>query len=306
MSYPEVQPIRAASRHLVRELKVLGGCGCIPGLSFSECHVLTELDRRGCLTASELAETLVLEKSSVSRLVNGLRRQKLIAIDDDPGDRRRRPLVLTGTGRERVAELHRVADSEVNSALDFMPPESRDQLAEAMDSYARALEHARRCQDFQIRPIEPGDNAAVARIINEVMTEFGAVGCGYSIEDEEVQTMHESYQDDGAVMFVVVSQSGERLGCGGIAALEDGDPGTCELRKMYFLPALRGTGMGTRLLLRCLDEARARGYKRCYLETLESMHQARHLYGKLGFEALDAPMGNTGHHGCNRWMAVDL
>jgi putative acetyltransferase len=306
MSYPEVQPIRAASRHLVRELKVLGGCGCIPGLSFSECHVLTELDRQGCLTASELADILVLEKSSVSRLVNGLRRQELIAIDDNAGDRRRRPLMLTETGRQRVAQLHAVADREVNSALDFIPPASRGRLAEAMDSYAKALGHARRCQDFHIRPIEPGDNAAVARIITEVMTEFGAVGCGYSIEDEEVQAMHEAYQDEGAAMFVVEAQSGERLGCGGIARLEGGEPGTCELRKMYFQPALRGTGMGTRLLLRCLDEARAFGYSRCYLETLESMHQARHLYRKLGFKDLEAPMGNTGHHACNRWMAMDL
>ena len=99
MSHSQVESVRAASRHLVRELKVLSGCGYLPGLSFSECHVLTELERRGRLTASDLADTLVLEKSTVSRLVNGLRRRKLITSEDNPGDRRQRPLVLTDEGR---------------------------------------------------------------------------------------------------------------------------------------------------------------------------------------------------------------
>ncbi len=36
---------------------------------------------------------------------------------------------------------------------------------------------------------------------------------------------------------------------------------------MYFMPSLRGLGLGRRLVLQALDEARALGYQRCYLET---------------------------------------
>jgi putative acetyltransferase len=158
---------------------------------------------------------------------------------------------------------------------------------------------------FLIRPIQHADNPAVAAIIRQVMTEFGAVGCDYSISDPEVDAMCEAYPPPGAAFFVI--EGGDRvLGCGGMGPLTDGETGVCELRKMYFLPELRGTGMGAKLLNQILDSARAAAYQRCYLETLEHMEQARHLYRKHGFEELDAPMGNTGHSGCNWWMARDL
>ncbi len=75
---------------------------------------------------------------------------------------------------------------------------------------------------------------------------------------------------------------------------------------MYFLTALRGTGMGNRLLHICLQHARNLGYRLCYLETLQSMSHARHLYGKYGFKKLDSSMGSTGHTSCNAWMSCKL
>jgi putative acetyltransferase len=106
--------------------------------------------------------------------------------------------------------------------------------------------------------------------------------------------------------FYVVERDGRVLGCGGMGPLTGGPPGVCELRKMYFLPELRGAGLGSRLLLLILDAARAAGYDRCYLESLGSMREARRLYLRHGFEVIDAPLGNTGHSGCNSWMVRDL
>jgi putative acetyltransferase len=158
---------------------------------------------------------------------------------------------------------------------------------------------------FDVRRIRKSDNPAVARIIRAVMTEFGAVGCDYSISDPEVDAMFEAYPPPRAAFFVI-EKGGEVLGCGGMGPLADGPEEVCELRKMYFLPELRGSGMGSRLLQLILDAARAAGFRRCYLETLEHMHQARRLYRQYGFEPIDAPMGNTGHTGCNSWMVRDL
>jgi putative acetyltransferase len=44
-----------------------------------------------------------------------------------------------------------------------------------------------------IRPSRCEDNSAIAEVIRQVMTEHGAVGEGYSIQDPEVDTMHEAY-----------------------------------------------------------------------------------------------------------------
>lgn len=156
-----------------------------------------------------------------------------------------------------------------------------------------------------IRPITAADNPAVAAILREVMAEFGVVGCGYASEDAEIDDMHGAYGGGGAAFFVV-ERAGRVMGCGGFGPLAGGDADTCELRKMYFLPALRGAGLGGRLLATCLEAARRCGYRRCYLETTDAMQQARRLYRAFGFEALEAAMGDTGHPGCNRWMALAL
>ncbi|MDE2314126.1 MAG: GNAT family N-acetyltransferase, partial [Elusimicrobia bacterium] len=65
-------------------------------------------------------------------------------------------------------------------------------------------------------------------------------------------------------------------------------------------------GAGQAALKECLKAARALGYKRCYLETLERMTRARALYEKNGFVPLNKPMGKTGHFGCDRWYVKEL
>jgi putative acetyltransferase len=154
---------------------------------------------------------------------------------------------------------------------------------------------------FLIRPIEPRDDVAVAAIIRAVMPEFGAGGAGFAIHDAEVDAMFAAYAKPRSAYFVV-ELDGKVVGGGGMAPLENGEADVCELRKMYFLPQARGLGAGSAMITRCLDSAREFGFRRCYLETLTGMDAAQALYRKHGFTTLCAPMGNTGHHGCDRWF----
>jgi len=158
---------------------------------------------------------------------------------------------------------------------------------------------------LDIRPIAENDNAVIAEIIRLVMTEFDAVGCGYSINDSEVDDMYSAYAPEGSA-FYVVELNGRIMGCGGFGPLTGAEMDTCELRKMYFKAELRGLGVGTKLLKLCLDEAARVGFRHCYLETKGNMKQAQRLYGKHGFKYLDKPMGNTGHSSCGTWMAREL
>ncbi len=155
------------------------------------------------------------------------------------------------------------------------------------------------------RPIQAKDNPPMAGIIREVMTEFKTVGPGYSIEDPEVDHLLETYSEPGHVYWVA-EEEGRILGGGGIAPLAGGAPGTCELRKMYFLPEARGRGLGKQLVEGLLKEARRLGYTQCYLETVARMQAANGLYQKFGFQLLDHPMGNTGHRGCERYYLLVL
>ena len=158
---------------------------------------------------------------------------------------------------------------------------------------------------FALRPIEAADDAAMASIIRLVMPEFGATGCGFAINDPEVDWISRAYAELRHAYFVV-EHDGVVLGGGGIAPLSGGDADTCELRKMYFLPQARGIGAGAMMMARCLDAARAAGFARCYLETLTGMDAAMRLYERSGFRRIDGPLGATGHGGCDTFYLRDL
>jgi putative acetyltransferase len=161
-------------------------------------------------------------------------------------------------------------------------------------------------RNWKIRPISIHDDTRIASIIRSVMPEFGANGDGFAINDPEVDWMTKAYSAPRSAYFVVELE-GQVLGGGGIAPLQGAsNPRICELRKMYFLPALRGMGAGQELINTCLAKARDFGFELCYLETLTGMDSAMALYHKAGFRSLDKPMGNTGHGGCNRYFAKTL
>lgn len=160
-------------------------------------------------------------------------------------------------------------------------------------------------RNWIIRKIKKEDNQVVAKLIRSVFDEMEIPKVGTAYEDPYLDLMFEEYNKSQSVYFVVESE-GEILGCAGIAPLENGDPKICELQKMYFLPEVRGLGIGSKMMDECLNEARNFGFEKCYIETMPFMHAAQKLYKKSGFEYLDAPMGCTGHNSCPVWMLKNL
>ncbi len=156
---------------------------------------------------------------------------------------------------------------------------------------------------ISIRQIRPDDDIAMATIIRTVMPEFGAGGDGFAIKDPEVDWMSRAYSEPRSAYFVV-ERDGQVEGGGGVAPLSGGDAGTCELRKMYFLPSLRRLGAGAAVMTRCLETARGFGFHQCYLETLFGMDSAMRLYEKTGFARLPGSLGDTGHGGCDTFYLL--
>ena len=156
-----------------------------------------------------------------------------------------------------------------------------------------------------IRKVQKQDNSGLKQLIKTVMPEFGACGEGFAINDPEVENMAGVDSENRSVYFVLLD--GENIvGGAGVAPLEGGAADVCELRKMYFLPSVRGLGKGRELLALCLNEAKRLKFTGCYLETLKTMHRARALYETFGFKRLEKPMGNTGHFSCDAWYFKKL
>jgi putative acetyltransferase len=156
-----------------------------------------------------------------------------------------------------------------------------------------------------IREITTKDDQQIAEVIRSVLMEFGVPKVGTAYADNVLDCMAETYNKSTSAYFVV-EDNGRIIGGAGIAQLDNFEGNVCELQKMYFLPEARGIGLGRRMMDMCLQKAKSLGFEHCYLETLPYMEDARKLYAKVGFTALDSRMGDTGHYSCNLWMIKDL
>ncbi len=152
-----------------------------------------------------------------------------------------------------------------------------------------------------IREIQKADNVAIAKVIRDVLIEHNVPKVGTAYADPSLDYMFENYSVSKS-MYFVVEKGGKIIGGAGIAKLENGPDGICELQKMYFLSEARGLGLGVKMMEKCLERAKQFGYEKCYLETMPYMIDAQKLYKKSGFEYLEKPLGDTGHNACPVWM----
>jgi putative acetyltransferase len=159
--------------------------------------------------------------------------------------------------------------------------------------------------NIYIREIETRDNPAIAAIIRQVLTEFSANKPGTVYYDPTTDHLFELFSRTGASYFIA-EWDGKILGGSGVFPTPDLPEGCCELVKLYLLPEMRGQGLGMKLMEACFRRAIDLGYTQIYLETMPELRGAIGLYEKAGFEYLPAPLGCSGHFGCDLWMTKQL
>ena len=100
--------------------------------------------------------------------------------------------------------------------------------------------------------------------------------------EAEIAALPGAYAPPGGEIMVARDQTGVPVGCVALRPVP-GEPGSCEMKRLYVLPAGRGTGLGRRLAVAVMQEARRLGYRRMVLDTLPWLHEAQTLYRSLGF-----------------------
>lgn len=103
--------------------------------------------------------------------------------------------------------------------------------------------------------------------------------------DQELAELPGDYAPP-AGRLLLAEKDGRALGC---VALHRLDEETCEMKRLYLRPELRGSGAGRLLAEHIIAEARSIGYRRMRLDTVAGkMDAAISLYRRLGFREVPA------------------
>jgi ribosomal protein S18 acetylase RimI-like enzyme len=139
-----------------------------------------------------------------------------------------------------------------------------------------------------VHGFEERDRQRIVALLREYETGTGVSLCFQGFE-AELAGLPGDYAPPGGALVLARQAGGEGLaegeellGCVAVRPVP-GSPDLCEMKRLYVRPVGRGSGLGRKLALAAIDQARRLGYRRICLDTLPSMASAQTLYRALGF-----------------------
>ncbi|MHA1523781.1 MAG: helix-turn-helix domain-containing GNAT family N-acetyltransferase [Alphaproteobacteria bacterium] len=296
-----VDRIRRHSRALVRELGFMNQALAETDLSPSAVHAILEIGGAGKKTAQEIGDALLLEKSTVSRLLASLIAQSLLTQGRAPGDARRKHFRLTGAGVALFEKIERFARRQVANALENIGAPTTETIIAGLSAYADALKDSRQNKDLSTRQVPqpgveivPGYSTGLLGRMVAMHASFYARKAGFGREFETLvardmaQFLTRIDRPANGTWFARkdneivggISIDGEELG-----------PGIGHIRWFIVDDAARGAGLGTRLMNAAMEFVEEQKFSEVHLWTFEGLAAARALYESRGFVLAGQKLG---------------
>ncbi|HEY5260276.1 MAG TPA: MarR family transcriptional regulator, partial [Rhabdochlamydiaceae bacterium] len=143
LSSETINQLRQDARSVVRELGLLNDAFFEIGVTLAERHLLIELSVGLPPTMGEIAERLLLDKSTVSRLISKAVKKGYIQCTADEKDKRKRFLKLTEKGKQVLHAFEPIAFNQTKEALLTLTDEEIKTVYRGVALYAKGLRNAR-------------------------------------------------------------------------------------------------------------------------------------------------------------------
>jgi GNAT superfamily N-acetyltransferase/DNA-binding MarR family transcriptional regulator len=282
-----INQVRTFNRTVTQRVGALDDTFLARGRPLGQARLLWEIGPDGS-DVRGLRSRLELDSGYLSRLLRSLEGDGMVVVEPSPADARVRTARLTSAGLAERAELDQRADDAAAAILQPLSVRQRDRLITAMAEVERLL-LASAVQVAVCDPRHPDARWAVGAYVAELSNRFEGgwdPALSISAADDELTPP--------AGLFLVATLHSEPVGCGALK-FHPGAP--AEVKRMWVSPAVRGLGLGRRLLAELEAHAAARGVRTLRLETNRTLGEAISLYRTAGYREV-APFNGEpyAHH----------
>ncbi|MDB5707711.1 MAG: MarR family transcriptional regulator [Sphingomonas bacterium] len=260
-------------------------------LSLAEGRLLYEIATRDRPVAIDLQQVIGLDAGYASRMLRKFEANGWVERGRGE-DARRRPISLTGAGREMFADLDKRQREVLEQRVAPLPQADRRVLVAALDT-ARGLLSAGDAAGYNVRTFGPGDMGMITA--RQAILYHESHGWGAPMEallGEVTSAFLRDYQEGREQCWI--AESGGAM-AGSVFVVDAGD-GIAQLRLLYVEPWARGMGIGGDLVGRCIAFAREAGYTTLKLWTHTVLESARRIYAGADFEIVKTEIHNEFGH----------
>ena len=273
MDESQLQSVRRFNRLVTQRVGALEVDYLRRGRPLAEARLLFEIGADGA-DVRALRSKLGLDSGYLSRLLQSLSAQELIAIAKGEGDGRRRRVSLTRKGSAERAAYDRLSDNLAESMLDPLDGSQQNRLLAAMGEVERLI----RAASVKVAAEAP-DTADARLCLSTYFSELAArFETGFDAGADDSARVEDMAPPSG--LFVIARLDGDAVGCGGFKRV---DKATGEIKRVWTAPSARGLGVARRMLRALEAAAREAGVKTLRLDTNRALTEAHALYRSEGY-----------------------
>ena len=142
----EIKQLRESIRVLERKLGILeeSEMACC-GLTLAQCHALVEIGRAERVSLVDLAGTIGLDTSTLSRTVNNLVAKNMVSRELDPDDRRYVTIQLTPEGNRYFQEIESSMDTYFHKIYENIAESDRALVLKGLTLLLDAIHESNCC-----------------------------------------------------------------------------------------------------------------------------------------------------------------
>lgn len=310
-----INELRRNARHVVRELGLLNDAYFEIGVTLAERHLLIELTACSSPSMGEIAERLLLNKSTVSRLIANAVKKGYVKCETDEKDKRKRFLKMTEKGQRTLDAFEPIAFNQTKEALLTLTNEEVDIIHKGIALYAKGLKSARAHNkvdpEHVVLPSNTGLQASNEHIdsLDEISKRLHQMGYALDLFDKrDEEELYEIFRDvvdsgsqfpyecssreefrrqfftPGGKVFVCHALDGKVVGGYYLKANHSGRSNHIANAAYMMHSAYRGKGVGSLLVKASLHHAKHLGLAAMQFNMVLSQNKlAIKLYERLGF-----------------------